>query len=105
MSKLFQPLLLKYPILKHSAVVAWVVLVFITALSWYLSLDLTAGVDNAHRYVTTGILLLTFFKVRLVIIHFMELSNAPRLLHYAYEAWVVIVCGVLIGLYWFAPFS
>lgn len=103
MGKFIQDWLFHHPILKHSAITAWVALVLITGLSWYLSIDLVAGIDNVHRYVTTGVLLLTFFKVRLVMIHFMELGNAPHFLHYAYEAWVVIVCSILIGIYWFVP--
>ncbi len=90
-------------IYKHTAVIAWVVLVMMTILSWYLSLDLTAGIDNAHKYTTTGIFLLAFFKVRLVIIHFMELGNAPLALRGLFEAWVVIVCSLLISMYWLLP--
>lgn len=95
--------LLPQSMYQHTAVIAWVVLVMMTILSWWLSLDLTAGIDNAHRYTTTGIFLLAFFKVRLVIIHFMELGNAPLALRALFEAWVVIVCSVLVGMYWFLP--
>ena len=87
----------------NSAVIAWVVLVVMTALSWYLSIDLVVGVDNAHRITTTGLFLLAFFKVRLVIIHFMEIGTAPTFLRAMFEVWVVFACCLLIGMYWFLP--
>lgn len=94
---------LYHPLFQHSAIMAWLVLVTLTALSWYLSLDLTVGIDNSHRITSSGLLLLAFFKVRLVIIHFMELGSAPRILRLMFEAWVLVVCCLLISMYWFLP--
>ena len=96
---------LSQSIYQHTAVIAWVVLVALTILSWYLSLDLKATIDNAHKYTTTGIFLLAFFKVRLVIIHFMELGHAPLALRGLFEAWVLVVCSLLIGMYWLLPLN
>ena len=95
--------LLPQSMYQHTAIIAWVALVMMTILSWYLSLDLEATIDNAHKHTTTGIFLLAFFKVRLVIIHFMELGEAPLPLRALFEAWVLIVCSLLIGMYWFLP--
>ena len=89
-------------IFRNTATYAWIFLIFLTAFSWWLSLDLTVGVDNAYKFTTMGLFLLAFFKVRLVIMHFMELRTAPLPLRAVFEAWVIIVCAVLVGLYWFA---
>ena len=65
-----------------------------------LSLDLTTIEQEAVQLTTTGLLVLAFFKVRLVIMHFMEVATAPLVLRLIFEAWLLIVCCVLLGIYW-----
>ena len=86
---------------RHTALYAWVLLVCLTCLAWWLSLDLTVDPDGAYKITTTSLFLLAFFKVRLVIMHFMEIRTAPLPLRLVFEAWVLIVCGIVISLYWF----
>jgi hypothetical protein len=90
-------------LIHRNVFIAWLVLILLTALSWYLSLDLSVTENNAHRMTTSTLFLLAFFKVRLVIIHFMEISTAPIALRIFFESWVVVVCSVLIAMYCFLP--
>lgn len=87
-------------LLKHTAVYAWLALVGLTGLAWWLSLDLATIEQEAVQLTTTGLLVLAFFKVRLVIMHFMEVATAPLVLRLIFEAWLLIVCCVLLGIYW-----
>jgi caa(3)-type oxidase subunit IV len=73
----------------------WLVLVVATIISWRVGKD--HGVDGT--VATTIVLIVAFFKVRLVGLHFMELSTAPRGLRLAFEAYCVIVCAALVGMY------
>ncbi len=92
-------------LVKQSVIYAWIALVLLTALSWYLSVDLGAGEpgqlgEQARRLTASALLLLAFFKVRLVIMHFMEVATAPLPLRMIMELWVLAVCGVLLAMYW-----
>jgi len=74
----------------------WLVLVAATLASWSLG----SG-HGLSRGATAGVavLVVAFVKVRLVGLYFMELRSAPIPLRLAFEAWVLVVGGVLIGLY------
>lgn len=77
------------------ALAIWLLLMGITIISWWLG----HGHDFAKFApvsLTTAILALTFFKIRLVIIHFMEIGHAPAALRAPFELWCVSVCGMLI---------
>ena len=74
-------------------------LVILTIFSWWLADGYIPENLNAYEYVSMGLLLVAFFKVRLVIMHFMEISTAPLLLRVIFETWVIVVATVTIGLY------
>ena len=81
----------------------WLLLVGATALSWGLGANHGINIPSAHRAATVGVLLVAFFKIRLVVMHFMEVGRAPWPLRLILEAWVVVVCGVLLTLYLTSP--
>ena len=81
----------------------WVVLTLATILSWWLGTDHGFSGENAAQYNSIALMVIAFFKVRLVIMHFMEIHNAPLVLRGAMEVWVFGVCATLIGLYLFLP--
>ncbi|MDO3398988.1 cytochrome C oxidase subunit IV family protein [Mycolicibacterium neoaurum] len=58
------------------------------------------GFEDHSRTTTVGIALLAvaFFKVRLVIVYFMEVHTAPAWLQFATEAWIVIAFALLTGI-------
>ncbi|MFT5134100.1 MAG: hypothetical protein ACI9VI_003220 [Candidatus Azotimanducaceae bacterium] len=70
----------------------WALLTLATGLSWYMG-------GNVALNIPTVLLLIAFFKTRLVIIHFMELNHAPLALRLIGEAWSLVCCTVLIVLY------
>ncbi len=78
----------------------WLLLAALTALSWWLGLDTPSTAAVAPRWLAAGLLILAFFKVRLVILYFMEIRSAPRPIRLVFEAWVIGVCASLIAIYW-----
>ncbi|MCW2751409.1 MAG: Prokaryotic Cytochrome oxidase subunit [Aeromicrobium sp.] len=75
--------------------VVWLVLMAATITStWVLS-------KNAFdpRVATVGVLVIAGWKVRLVIMHFMEIRTAPWAFRLVLEAWVVGVTTMLLVMY------
>ncbi|MCY4426732.1 MAG: cytochrome C oxidase subunit IV family protein [Halieaceae bacterium] len=77
----------------------WCFLAVLTGVSWVLGDGYDPGTAEGYRYVTIALLVLAFFKTRLVIMYFMEVLNAPLPLRGIFEGWVIVVCGILITLY------
>ena len=78
--------------LTRKLVVLWVLLVVITLASWETSV---LGGAAGQSWAIAGIMALAFIKVRIVIIHFMEVGDAPAWLRIGLEAWVIVVGAVL----------
>lgn len=74
----------------RSVVVVWIVLVASIALSVLL------GADNASSAASAAIVIVAFTKVWLIGNYFMELNRATRLLQWAFAAYVVLTCAMLI---------
>ena len=76
----------------------WLTLILATVMSWEFGHGFGFG---AHfNYGTVAVLVIAFIKVRFVFLDFMELRTAPWPLRLTFEAWSLVVCGTLIGLYW-----
>ena len=77
----------------------WLLLMTATcATTWWLSKDsFTATVG------TVATMLIAAFKVRLVLLHFMELRHAPTPLRLIFEAWVLVVTAAILSLYLQTP--
>ena len=56
-------------------------------------------------WIGTAVLLVAFFKARMVLMIFMEVRDAPAALRWSCEAWVIVACAAVIITYRFAPFS
>jgi len=82
---------------------AWVLLMLATSLSWWLGRGHVSdsGQNSDYRVVSSGLILIAFIKVRIVIRYFMEVRQAPLALKLVCDAWLVLVCGAIIYLYWF----
>lgn len=76
-------------ILLQTNTAIWALLALATALTWYMGSDATLNMPAI-------MLLIAFFKTRLVIIHFMEVNQAPIALRLAGETWGVVCCAALI---------
>jgi heme/copper-type cytochrome/quinol oxidase subunit 4 len=58
--------------------------------------------DAPARGATVAIILIAAFKVRLVFLHFMELSSGAMPWRLVAEAWVAAVTLIILGAYLFA---
>jgi hypothetical protein len=76
----------------------WALLSLATILSWWL--------DTTYdgRWVGAAVLLVAFFKGRLVLMVFMGVRQAPPAIRRSCEGWVVSACALVLTTYWFAPF-
>jgi hypothetical protein len=77
----------------------WIVLTLATLLSWWLDV----AVNGA--WIGTAVLLIAFFKARMVLMIFMEVKGAPAALRWCCEAWVIVACMAVISTYWLAPLA
>lgn len=77
------------------ASVVWVILMLATATStWWVSKD-AATASTA----TVLIMVIAAIKVRLVLIHFMDLGHAPLRWRVLFEAWIVVCTAIILGVY------
>ena len=82
-------------LLKRPGSLVWLLLMLATIVTtWVLSKDLVAV-----RISTVAIVAIAAYKVRLVLLHFMELRHAPTPLRVVFECWVLVVAAAMIGLY------
>lgn len=74
----------------------WALLVAATMLSWELGHGLGFG---SARSAGAAILIVTFIKVRFVMLDFMEVRHAPRWMRGVGEAWIVLITTLLVVLF------
>ena len=74
----------------------WLLLVVATVISWMLGANYGPG---NHEAATVTVMVVSFVKVRFVGLYFMELRHAPLPLRLGFEAYVLVVCGAVLGLY------
>ena len=79
----------------------WLFLAALTGATWLLGDGYNPERLDLFKVVTICLLILAFFKIRLVIIHFMEIGSAPMPLRLIFDAWVILVCVLLILMYLF----
>lgn len=77
----------------------WLVLILLTGISWLVADGYQHETADHYLYFTAGLMALAFFKVRLVVMHFMEIGYAPLPLRLLFEAWVIIVPLVILFLH------
>jgi hypothetical protein len=80
----------------------WLLLLAATAVSWGLGRDRDPGGGIPYhdtRDFGVVILVLAFFKIRLVLLDFLELRRAPLAMRYAGEAWVFALAAVILAIY------
>ena len=78
----------------RAATLAWLVLLAATLLAWALGSSAQLN-SSTFKLVKTGVVLTAFLKVWLVGFQFMELRSGPRIMLYAFSAWVLTICLVL----------
>lgn len=86
-------------LMRRGATRVWLLLMAATIVTtWVLTKDTFTA-----RVATSAIVLIAAIKVRLVLLHFMELRHAPLPLRIVFEGWVLAVAGALITLYLQTP--
>jgi len=75
----------------------WAALVLATGLAWWSA---NGGVVSSIE-ATAIVVIVAAVKARLVILHFMDLKEAPRSWRLLFEAWVVLATAVILGGYWY----
>jgi hypothetical protein len=85
---------------KHTTYVwgAWLVLMALTAASWWAGADRAVGVIG-RDILMISILVLTFAKIYVVGYAFMELREAAPWLARTFAVWCVGLCAVMSGMY------
>ena len=79
----------------------WLFLAVLTGASWVLGDGYDPASPEMFKVFSISLLVLAFFKIRLVVMHFMEVGHAPLVLRLILESWIVLVFGLLTLLYLF----
>lgn len=86
-------------LLRNRVSVVWTLLIAATVLSWWLG---TGHGLSSVQAASVAVLVVAFVKIRLVGLYFMELRHSPTVLRSIFEAYCLVVCGVVIGMFLFA---
>ena len=81
---------------KNVVTPVWLFLIATTLVSWFVGAE--HGTDD-NRLATVIVMSVAFIKVRFVGMYFMELRHAPAPLKLAFEAWTIVVCAAILGIY------
>lgn len=76
----------------------WIILILATLMSLTLAESALTG-----RVATTAVILIAAFKVRLVLIHFMELESNVQPWRALLELWIGLVSIIILTGYWLTP--
>lgn len=82
-------------VLSDPATVAWLALVAATGIGWWLG-HTAQSAQGSLRPAIAGVIVTAFVKVWIVGFQFMELKHAPRWLRHSFDAWVGLVCAILV---------
>ncbi|MCY4428581.1 MAG: cytochrome C oxidase subunit IV family protein [Halieaceae bacterium] len=85
-------------LIKTRETVVWLTLMALTIASWIVAVNDKLMLDNAD-YKGIGLIVVALFKVRLIILYFMEVRDSSAQLRYSCEGWALVSCLLLIGLY------
>jgi len=91
-------------LIKHPATPVWFVLVAATLIAWWFGDNAAREPGQSVLWTSITLIAIAFFKVRLVIRHFMEVKNGPWQLRLICELWLLGVCGALCGMKWLARY-
>lgn len=82
-------------LLKRRSSIVWMALLLATVTTtWWLSKDIVAA-----KIATIATFLIAAFKVRMVLLYFMELKEAPRMVRWIFDAWVLVATASVLGIY------
>ena len=82
--------------LRLPATRVWLVLLITAAVSSWMVSEHSAAV----KVGTSAVVLIAALKVRLIVMHFMELRWRPRPWRILFELWILGVVAIILGGYW-----
>lgn len=85
------------PLTSRRLTLAWATLIAVTLLGFIVT-----EVVPLRVIAVAAIMVITGFKVRLVLYQFMELNTLPTELRRFFNLWLLVCCGIIFGLYWYA---
>jgi hypothetical protein len=85
-------------ILLYQRITAIMALLFLLTIGSWLLGHANSGVNV--RAATILIILVAAFKIRYVMLDFMEIRSAPRLLRMFCEGWIAVLAVVILTLQW-----
>jgi hypothetical protein len=77
----------------------WLILIAAAVSSWVVSEH-----SIAVKAATSAVVLIAALKVRLIVMHFMELRWRPRPWRILFELWILGVVAIILGGYWMTEF-
>jgi hypothetical protein len=84
---------------KSKETAVWLLLAGLTMVSWLLGNKYSVLEPDQFRYMTAAVVVLAFFKIRLVVMYFMEILHAPLPLRAIFEIWCGLFCVILIVIF------
>lgn len=75
----------------------WLLMVLAVGVSWLFGTD---RIESNSTVTTTVVIVVAYVKIRLVGRYFMELRVAPLVLRAVFETYCVVVCSVILTLYY-----
>lgn len=79
----------------RAAIITWVTLVCASVATWLLIEDKGLSAPSA----VSLILLIAVIKVRMIVLHYMELKHAPLRWRLVFELWPVVAACLILGLW------
>jgi Prokaryotic Cytochrome C oxidase subunit IV len=84
---------------RRTATIVWALLCLLSLSSVQVSGGLSPNAAAAAgAFASSMVLVIAFVKVRMVVLHFMEVSNGPLGLRLAFEGWIVGALVLLVVL-------
>lgn len=80
----------------RAATVTWFVLVCASIATWLLVEGASVGAGGAVSLV----LLIAVIKVRMIVLHYMELKHAPLRWRLVFELWPVVAASLILGIWY-----
>ena len=84
-------------LIKTRETLVWLFLMVLSALTWVLGAHHQMLSDD-RRVEIVALLSIAFFKVWLVIQHFMEVRHAPMMLKLSCGGWLLLTFGTVVSL-------
>ena len=81
----------------RAATLTWFALVGASIATWLL----LEGTGVSARTAVGLILLIAVIKVRMIVLHYMELKHAPLRWRLAFEIWPVVAASLVLGIWLF----